>query len=224
MLFKTGKIDINSLLNTVKEHPTEGKISEISRYFLGIPYKKNSLIGSFTEQEQLVIDFEGVDCMTFIEYMEALRLSIDLSSFIENLKNVRYFDGFVDFRKRRHFFTDWLELKSVKNMTVELTDKFVTVAKKLNFIEGLEPKHRIVNYIPADIVEKVASKLQTGDYCGFYTSRACLDVTHTGIIIVDEGIVRLRHASSQKGYVIDENFLKYSKQKEGIIIFRPVEQ
>ncbi|WP_353684872.1 N-acetylmuramoyl-L-alanine amidase-like domain-containing protein [Thermodesulfovibrio sp. 3907-1M] len=223
MLFKTGKIYINSLLNSVKELPTELRISEISRYFLSIPYKKNSLIGSLTEQEKLVVDLEGVDCMTFIEYVEALRLSNDLNSFIENLKKVRYFDGAVDFKKRRHYFTDWNELKTVKNVTAEITEEFVTVVKKLNFIEGLEPKQRIVNYIPATILEKIAFKLKTGDYCGFYTSRHSLDVTHTGIIILDEGIVKLRHASSHKGHVVDEDFLRYSKQKEGIIIFRPEE-
>ncbi|MGC8938871.1 MAG: N-acetylmuramoyl-L-alanine amidase-like domain-containing protein, partial [Thermodesulfovibrio sp.] len=203
--------------------PTERRITEISRYFLGIPYKKNSLIGSLTEEEQLVIDFEGVDCMTFIEYVEALRLSNDLNSFIENLKHVRYFDGAVDFKKRKHYFTDWNELKTVKDVTAEITEKFVTVVKELSFIDGLEPKQRIVNYIAADIIEKILFKLKTGDYCGFYTSRDCLDVTHTGIIIIDEGNVKLRHASSHKGCVIDEDFLKYAKQKEGIIIFRPEE-
>lgn len=224
MLFKTGKIDIQSLLNSIQELPAGRKIAEISRYFLSIPYKRNTLIGSLTEQEQLVVDFEGVDCMTFIEYVEAMRLSSDLNSFIENLKNVRYFDSVVDFKKRRHFFTDWQELKSVKNVTSELTEMFVKVVKELNFIEGLEPKQRIFNYIPASKVEKITFKLKTGDYCGFYTSRNSLDVTHTGIIIVDGGTVKLRHASSQKGYVIDEDFLEYSKQREGIIIFRPVEQ
>ncbi|GAQ93954.1 hypothetical protein TAGGR_1119 [Thermodesulfovibrio aggregans] len=220
MIFKTGKIDIDKLLDKVKTLSTERKIVKISQHFLGIPYKKNSLIGSFIQQEQLVIDFEGVDCMTFIEYVEAMRMSDSYSSFVENLRYVRYFDGIVDFKKRRHFFTDWNELKTVKNVTEALNEQFLTVVKELNFIEGIEPKHRVINYIPAEAIGKITSKLKTGDYCGFYTSKEGLDVTHVGIIILDGDTLKLRHASSKKGYVVDEDFLQYSKQKEGIIIFR----
>ncbi len=104
MIFKTGKIDIDKLLDKVKTLSTERKIVKISQHFLGIPYKKNSLIGSFIQQEQLVIDFEGVDCMTFIEYVEAMRMSDSYSSFVENLRYVRYFDGIVDFKKKKAFF------------------------------------------------------------------------------------------------------------------------
>lgn len=220
MIFKTGKIDIDKLLDKVKTLSTERKIVKISQHFLGIPYKKNSLIGSFIQQEQLVIDFEGVDCMTFIEYVEAMRMSDSYSSFVENLRYVRYFDGIVDFKKRRHFFTDWNELKTVKNVTEALNEQFLTVVKELNFVEGIEPKHRVINYIPAEAIGKITSKLKTGDYCGFYTSKEGLDVTHVGIIILDGDTLKLRHASSKKGYVVDEDFLQYSKQKEGIIIFR----
>ncbi len=224
MLFKTGKIEINEMLNIVKGLSAELKIAKISKYFLGIPYKKNSLIGSATKQEQFVIDLEGVDCMTFIEYVEALRLSEDLNSFIENLRYVRYFDGVVDFKKRRHFFTDWQDLKSVKNVTLEIAEQMVlTAIKNLNFINGIEPKQRIINYIPSETIEKILSKLKSGDYCGFYTSKEELDVTHVGIILVNENNFKLRHASSLKDYVIDEDFLTYSKNTEGIIIFRAIQ-
>ena len=230
MLFKIGKIEINDMLNIVKGLSAELKITEISKYFLGVPYKKNSLIGSATTQEQFVIDLEGVDCMTFIEYVEALRLSEDLNSFIENLRYVRYFDGVVDFKKRRHFFTDWQDLKSVKDVTLEIAEKMaLTAIKNLNFINGIEPKQRIINYIPLETIEKILSKLKSGDYCGFYTSKEGLDVTHVGIIIVNGNNFKLRHASSLKGYVIDEDFLTYLKNpvcqqagKEGIIIFRAI--
>ena len=224
MLFKTGKIEINEMLNIVKGLSAELKIAKISKYFLGVPYKKNSLIGSATKQEQFVIDLEGVDCMTFIEYVEALRLSEDLNSFIENLRYVRYFDGVVNFKKRRHFFTDWQDLKSVKNVTLEIAEQMVlTAIKNLNFINGIEPKQRIINYIPSETIEKILFKLKSGDYCGFYTSKEGLDVTHVGIILVNENNFKLRHASSLKGYVIDEDFLTYSKNTEGIIIFRAIQ-
>jgi len=224
MHLKTGKIEINDILIKVKELPTELKIAEISKCFLGISYKKNTLLGSPKIEEELVINFEGVDCMTFIEYVEALRLSEDLNSFINNLKNVRYFDGIVDFKKRRHFFTDWQDLKSIKNVTEEINYRsYCNVMKNLNVIEGIASKLKIINYIPSESIEKILSKLKTGDYCGFYTSKDGLDVVHVGIIIKDKNCIKLRHSSSLKGFVVDEDFLEYSKQKEGIIIFRPQE-
>lgn len=229
MIFKTGKININQLFSNTAELPLTEKIEEISKNFLGIPYKKNSLIGSYREKEQLVIDFEGVDCMSFIEYIEALRLSCNFKSFIENLKTVRYFDGVINFDKRRHFFTDWKYLKTVKDVTDKIGEQFVkTVMKELNkkngdfWIKGLPSKKRTFNYIPCEYMERVAFKLKTGDYCGFYTSKEGLDVVHTGIIIKDEKFIMLRHASSIKNMVVDEEFLNYSRNKEGIIILRPL--
>ncbi|MCS7163926.1 MAG: DUF1460 domain-containing protein [Thermodesulfovibrio sp.] len=229
MLIKLGKINIENLLAKMKNLPASVKITEISKYFLGIPYKKNSLIGSVSEKEQLIIDFEGVDCMTFIEYIEALRSSNTYQSFIENLKYVRYLNGVVDFKKRRHFFTDWVNLKTVKNITAQLTRNYLTVKKQLNkkdtglWIDGLDPKTRIIKYIPSEYIDKIISQLKSGDYCGFYTSQEGLDVTHVGILIVQKRSIKLRHASSHKSFVVDDDFIEYSKQKEGIIIFRPKE-
>lgn len=229
MIVKTGKININQLFSNTAELSLPEKIEEISKNFLGIPYKKNSLIGSYREKEQLVIDFEGVDCMSFIEYIEALRLSCNFKSFIENLKTVRYFDGIINFDKRRHFFTDWKYLKTVKDVTDKIGEQFVkTVMKELNkkngdfWIEGLPSKKRTFNYIPCEYMERVVFKLKTGDYCGFYTSKQGLDVMHTGIIIKNENFIVLRHASSIKNMVVDEEFLNYSRNKEGIIILRPL--
>lgn len=229
MILKTGKIDINRLLSKTTELPAQKKIEEISKHFLGIPYKKASLIGNYIQKEQLVIDFEGVDCMSFIEYIESLRLSCNFKSFIENLKTVRYFDGVINFHKRRHFFTDWKYLKSIKDVTDETGKESVTtVIKELNkkndgfWIEGLPVKKRTLNYIPCEYLEKVIFNLNTGDYCGFYTSKQGLDVVHTGIIIKNENFIMLRHASSIKSMVVDEDFLSYSKNKEGIIILRPL--
>jgi len=43
---------------------------------------------------------------------------------------------------------------------------------------------------------------------------------HVGIIIIDKYDIKLRHASSIKGMVTDEDFFEYTKNKEGIMIFR----
>lgn len=101
-------------------------------------------------------------------------------------------------------------------MTEALNEQFLTVVKELNFIEGIEPKHRVINYIPAEAIGKITSKLKTGDYCGFYTSKEGLDVTHVGIIILDGDTLKLRHASSKKGYVVDEDFFYNIQNKKKV--------
>lgn len=228
MIFREGKLKIDFLFSSIKSLDTSEKIIEISKYFLRVPYKKSSLVGSSDSPEILTIDFEGVDCMTFIEYVEALRLSDSLESFVDNLKKVRYFDGIVGFEKRRHFFTDWANLDSVADITMEIGGVYCkTELKELNkdgnhlWIEGLPIKQRNINYIPKTHIEKIIHKLRSGDYCGFYTSKEGLDVIHVGIFIEEDGL-KLRHASSIKGHVTDESFIEYVKNKEGLIILRAV--
>src|SRR3990172_5745759 len=84
------------------------RIDFISRQLLNTPYKESSLTGSINVPEVLIINLEGVDCITFIEYIEAMRLSGSYSEFTENLKMVRYKRGEVTYEGRKHFFTDWV--------------------------------------------------------------------------------------------------------------------
>jgi hypothetical protein len=49
-----------------------------------------------------------------------------------------------------------------------------------------------------------------------------LDVSHVGIIIKNNNVVNLRHAFSEKGKVVEQNFREYIINKPGIIILRPI--
>lgn len=229
MKFKEGSIGLNSLFGAISELSGPQRILKILDFFLGIPYKRGTLIGGCHEKEILTVDFEGVDCMTFIEYVEALRLSRNREDFFEKLKLVRYQDGVVDFKRRRHFFTDWDTLESVENMTEAIGDLPVKRALKvLNmredgfWIEGLGVKDRVVSFIPTESINKILPKLQSVYYCGFFTSKEGLDVTHVGVILRVGEELKLRHASSTYGKVLDESFLDYIENKEGLIIYRPI--
>ena len=67
----------------------------ISREFLGTPYLANRLIGSQSTPEQLVIDFRGLDCFTYIDYVEALSTARSEGEFVQRL--VRH-----SLRRRQH--------------------------------------------------------------------------------------------------------------------------
>lgn len=230
MILKASESSINQLLKEASILKGRERIVRISDYFLNTSYKKGTLTGSINGTEILTVNFEEVDCMTFIEYVEALRLSNDFSSFIQNLRFIRYFDGIVDFTKRRHFFTDWDFIKTVCNVTsgiggVHRKRKFKELNKteqEKKLIEGLPSKLREIDYIPISQIYSIMSQLDSVFYCGFYTSKKGLDVSHVGILIKIEDSLILRHASSTIGKVVDELFLEYIKDKEGVIIYKPI--
>ena len=89
-----------------------------------------------------MINFSGVDCFTFIDYIEAMRLSDSFESFLRNLKQVRYLNGIVSFKNRKHFFTDWAEYapSSVDDLTEQIGGgKARSVAKTMNLKENGTP-------------------------------------------------------------------------------------
>ncbi|ECZ5173843.1 DUF1460 domain-containing protein, partial [Salmonella enterica subsp. enterica serovar Typhimurium] len=82
-------------------------ISRVSSAFLGTPYQADTLIGGPGIPEVLVANFNGVDCFTLADYVEALARSDNQKSFLHNLARTRYAAGKVAYLSRRHFFSDW---------------------------------------------------------------------------------------------------------------------
>ncbi|NWA05765.1 DUF1460 domain-containing protein [Pseudomonas gingeri] len=208
------------------------RINEISASFLGTPYVPHMLVGSATSAEQLVIDFRGLDCFTYLDYVEALRKSDSVPRFIENVVRTRYEQGDISYLKRKHFFTDWAHATplNARDVTSETSPAATTVTKVLktpldNGQSGQSATQvtRAISYIPSEFVDDaVISRLKTGDYIGIYTPADGLDVTHTGIFIMtDKGPV-LRNASARSSSykVVDSPFLAYVKKTPGIVVLR----
>jgi hypothetical protein len=226
---------LNLLLHKASGIKDTGKrINFLSKQFLGTAYKASTLIGDNSTPEVFVINLKEVDCFTFIDYIEAMRLSNSFGEFKGNLKKVRYRRGKASFKNRNHFFTDWIEYNSDKILDItEQTGsrKSKTIVKLLNkkedgtrFISGLSFKKRKIKYIPSDAVnDSIIDKMKTGDYVGIYSNLHGLDVSHVGIFIRQSNKVYLRHASSNRRYrkVVDEDFRRYIADKPGIIVLRP---
>lgn len=239
MITSLGKWTTALLDNILKEaasiRDSGERIDYISRLFLNTPYKESSLIGSMSLPEVLVINLEGMDCMTFIEYVEAMRLSSSYSEFTQNLKMVRYREGEVTYECRRHFFTDWVGYtpQTVEDVTSIIgAGKTVKVRKLLNLrndgaflLPGICVSERGISFIPVNTLKDIdIERFKTGDYAGIYSGREELDVTHTGIIIKDDGNIYLRHASSRRdtNKVVDEELTEYLTGKDGLVILRPI--
>ena len=211
------------------------KINFISGQFIGVPYMESMLIGDDKTEEVLTINLAGLDCFTYIDYVEAIRLSSKYSEFRDNLIKVRYKEGNVSYKSRNHFFSNWPNLDSGRIEDITETvggDLVIPVAKSLNekkdgtrHLAKIPVVVREIGYIPSDRINKsVTDKLQTGDYVGIYTHKVGLDVSHTGIIIRKGNKWYLRHASSRKANrrVVDEELLNYLNNKSGIVVYRPL--
>ncbi len=230
--------ELNGILAQASRlNDTSARIEFISRQFLVVPYQEKTLVGDIQTPELLVINLAGVDCFTFIDYVEAMRSSRSFDDFKKNLKLVRYQSGIVDYQHRNHYFTDWGEFNASRVVDAteliggEKTKKVVkflcptAVGKEL--LPGVPVRQRSIAYIPTGAVStRIIKRLQTGDYIGIYTNRPDLDVSHTGIAVWHQGTLLFRHASSQARHrkVIDEPFMTYIADKPGIIVLRPTQR
>jgi hypothetical protein len=225
----------NLLARASRISDSPARIEFLSRQFSGTPYKAATLIGDQQTQEALVINLAGVDCFTFIDYVEAMRRSTSFAAFKENLRRVRYQNGVVDYKNRNHFFSDWILFNKdgIEDVTGTIgAGKAKMAVKLLNSAEGSQPllpgiaaRKREVIYIPSELIDaKILSRLTTGDYLGVYTAQENLDVSHVGIVIRKGPRILFRHASSQERYrrVIDQDLKTYLLHKPGIVILRPI--
>jgi hypothetical protein len=212
------------------------QVSALSQAFLGTGYRSGTLIGSDREPERLVIDLAHVDCLTLIEYVEALRLAPRAAELAESLRGVRYRDGVVSYTQRKHFFSDWREDRdrlrdvtaSIGGGVVRSVTKYLNAMRSLRyFLPGIAPRVRDLDYVPARtlLARGLSGKLASGDYLGLGTTASHLDVTHVGIAIRDEtGAWRFRHASSRAGdrRVVDRDLVSMLQNVAGVMVLRPI--
>jgi hypothetical protein len=226
--------ELNALIvQASKIKNTSQRIDFISRQFRGVPYREKTLVGGMQTPEVFTINLAGVDCFTFLDYVEAMRWSKSFDDFKRNLKKIRYQSGIVDYQNRNHYFTDWIEFNAdlVADVTKQVgADKTEKIIKTLNngaenkpLLPGVPSRKIIINYIPTeDLREVIIERLKTGDYVGIYTNHPDLDVSHVGIVIRDRNKLLFRHASSKTQHrtVIDEDFMKYMINRPGLVILR----
>lgn len=222
-----------ALHNALPQTDKSQMIALLSQAFLDTPYVANQLIGSASTPEQLVIDFSGLDCFTYLDYVQALRTASNENELVENVIQTRYINGRIDFQHRKHFFTDWAQSEHIlaSDITAQLSPHAVTVSKHLNrkadgslYLPGVPTVERPISYIPSEFVDdNVITQLQTGDYIGIYSKLPGLDVTHTGFFIITQHGPVLRHASSSKESmkVMDSPFVSYVSHTPGIVVLRP---
>ena len=209
------------------------RIDFLSRQFLDVPYGAERLVGTADTPEALTINLAALDCYTYLDYVEALRRSAAFDELPRQVTAVRYRQGEVSWRSRRHFFSDWVtgEAGPVRDVTARVGGAATAYARKeLNrnddggvLLEAIPVVERTVAYIPAErLDENLARRLATGDYLGVYAEAPGLDVTHAGIAIRRPDGLYFRHASTLRAQrrVVEAPLLDYFRRTPGMVVYR----
>lgn len=125
---KKDSIEIEKLL---KNQIRGNDVLYYARYFIGRPYKANTL--DIADHEKLVVNLQELDCTTFVETVCALAMTKrqgrdKFADYCRNLIKLRYKNGQMNgYISRLHYFTWWMhdnihlkifkEIKDAKHFT-----------------------------------------------------------------------------------------------------------
>ncbi|HEU4386493.1 MAG TPA: N-acetylmuramoyl-L-alanine amidase-like domain-containing protein [Blastocatellia bacterium] len=203
------------------------RIERISSRFLGRPYLEHPLDPEPPNQEphveSLVVSLEGFDCVTYIETVLALALAETSDEFLFNLRAIRYEDGVVAWEKRNHYMVDWARNNVERRVLVDMNDAGpVEKTRDLGVIERLPQRRVTFRCFPKQSVADLPF-ITTGDLIMFVSTKKNLDVFHTGFIVEAESDLVLRHATRQKGAVVEESLSEFlgSQRMSGTMVFKP---
>ena len=204
------------------------RVESISGRYLGRPYLAHSLVGSANTPEVFTHSLEGFDCVTYIESVVALAYANETRNFARILKKLRYSDGKVDWRRRNHYMTQWLNKNLRQGLIARVGGHWATTRKirVLSVVPGLPPRRQSFACIPKRRFSAVQALVRSGDLIFFASTRAHLDVFHCGILIRQGNTWVLRHASRRRGCVVDQDLQSFFKENRmaGVMLARPLDR
>ena len=196
--------------NDLHEQPIGAIMQAVGLRFMERPY----LTGTLDEPptEQLVIRFDGFDCVTYVETVLALARGIAVedyryASFAERMREQRYRGGAMEgYCSRLHYFSEWVRDNDRRGIVRDVTaglggqvlgdtlrfmsthrsayPRFATNDSLLACIRDMEQTLRgePIRYVPQDALRSVYDRLQAGDILGLATDIDGLDIAHTGLV------------------------------------------
>ncbi len=233
------------------------RVAFIARQFIDTPYVGGTLDGQ-PEMLTVNLDQMDcttmVETVMALAYTVGERRQ-SWHDFLFNLERIRYRNGeMTDYGSRLHYISDWVVDNVHRGNFTEATDQFQAcnyAVKTIDFMSRNAEKYpqladsvqleRIKNteigyrshrfpYIKKERVgsKQVTAGLHEGDIIALTTKIAGLDVSHMGIIIMENGTPHLLHASSSAGKVIIDKRplaeqLRRNINLTGIRVFRMTE-
>lgn len=219
----------------------------IGRKLLGVPYVARTLEKGKTES--LVINTTQLDCTTFVENVLAMYLCVKnkktrFADFCNNIRQIRYAGGKVDYPSRLHYFSTWIENNSAKGLVKEMSAPnppfTATQTIKANFMSTHSDRYpmlkgnaaylkeivkaektvsgKTVRYIPTSMLNKsklLRKAVKDGDILALVTKKVGLEISHVGYAVWHkDGKLHLMNASSLEHKVIDDKVSLYDYMKK----------
>jgi hypothetical protein len=228
---------------------------ELGKSFVGTPYVGHTL--EEPGPEHLVVNLHGLDCLTFVESTLVLARVVKLQKrtfgeFRNQLTLVRYRSGHLNgYPSRLHYFTDWMSDNAAKNVVKDMTVAFggASYRKKIDFmtthtssynqlidtlfVQQIAKKEEALSandlfMIPKEQIASMQGRLHSGDIIGTVTSMEGIDIAHTGMVLVENGVPKFLHASlSGKQVMISTGslaeYVASVSKNVGIVVGRPLE-
>ncbi|MCM1517248.1 MAG: DUF1460 domain-containing protein [Pseudoflavonifractor sp.] len=175
--------------------------------------------------------------------------------YIYNLERLRYRGGEMNgYASRLHYVSDWIVNNAHRGNIIEATSRMPECSyavKTIDFMTANRDKYPALKndaqyermkdiemgylshrfpYIKKERLNQrnVEKELRQGDVVAITTKIPSLDVSHMGIIVKEDGEVRLMHASSAEKKVIIDNlnlydYLRRNRSATGIRVIRLME-
>jgi len=116
---------VEKYLQSATKSAIDSEMVQMALFFAGTPYVAGTL--DSTENEELIVNLRGLDCMTLVENCLALSRTLqrpapDYESFEQELRKIRYRSGYINgYTSRLHYTTDWIFDNSGKGIFEDVT-------------------------------------------------------------------------------------------------------
>lgn len=206
------------------------RIRFFSAQFLGKPYLLGPTGESYLDTIDVkpLINTDSLDCVTFIEHVLALSKSPTLDSLFGTLQRIRYFDGKIAYKFRKHYFVeDWLGEGTFARQIFLPNDTAETrTLPKQKFFrdKGISYSEKdpelYLRYLPLEKALEFSKSPWQGESTvrgvGFVSRLKTIDTFHVGFLLLDKGQKPvLRDASFKFGKVLDHSLEEYLESWRG---------
>ncbi len=205
------------------------RVEAFSALLLGAPYAAHGLTGSADVPEAFTAAVDRFDCVTYVETVLSLARASTVDGFLDELRQLRYDGGRVEWKRRNHYMTSWISRNAARaDVLRPLSDASAAVLKerRLDAVPGLPARQARFSCVPKGKLKRLELFLRTGDLVFFVSTRADLDVFHCGLLVRSEGQWKLRHASRSNGKVVEEELARFlaANRMSGVVAVRPLER
>jgi hypothetical protein len=223
----------------------------LARRAIGRPYAAFSLDQG--PVEQLRLDLARFDCFLFVEQLLALvqlqpqGSAATAGAFAEQVRQLRYDGGRVDYCHRHHYFSRWAAAAQREGILSDITASLPGARSRripLRFMgdhpEAYRPMQQATNrrcittlekgltveqaYVPTAALGGAIPRLRNGDIFALVTRVKGLDVSHVGFVEVEGARRHAIHAAPGRGVMRSRDLARYVAGVEdglGLMVLRP---